>query len=175
MNRYLTLQEKEDTFIIKDMKAFGLSSSDIDSDGYVTLYHGGVKLPSTLKKNEIFFMTASDREAEEYAQMRKGRIFKLKVKPEDVNWNQGSYEIEYTKGGKIINGTIIPPEAKVTFKRVGTESEYKGVKVGDVMPKSKFKVMDIVVHDKDHAQFLMNTAKRNIWYDAQGVLEYEKI
>jgi len=105
INKYLT--ESVDNNILRDMKAFGLSKNDIDDDGYVKLYHGGKELPERLREDEIFFMTASYEEALDYANMRKGEVFEIKVRPEDVNWNQGSYEVEFDKGGLIRNGKII--------------------------------------------------------------------
>jgi len=38
------LLESIDRHTLNDMKYFGLFKSDIDKDGYVTLYHGGVIL-----------------------------------------------------------------------------------------------------------------------------------
>ena len=112
IREYLNEQVSNDT--LRDMKAFGLSRNDIDSDGYVTLYHGGKELPERLKEDEIFFMTSSYDEALDYAKMRNGEVFEIKVRPEDVTWNQGSYEVEFDKGGLIRNGKIIP---KITEKR----------------------------------------------------------
>lgn len=57
---------------------------------------------------KYFFMTPYYDEALDYAKMRGGKVFEIKVKPEDVNWNQGSYKVEFDKGGLIINGKIIP-------------------------------------------------------------------
>lgn len=102
------LNENVSTNTLNAMKAFGLSKNNIDNEGYVTLYHGGKELPDILKQNEIFFMTPSYDEALDYAKMRKGEVFEIKVNPEDVNWNQGSYEVEFDKGGIIRNNKIIP-------------------------------------------------------------------
>jgi len=102
------LNEQVSMNVLRDMKAFGLSKYDIDKDGYVKLYHGGKELPERLKENDIFFMTPSYDEALDYANMRSGEVFEIKVKPEDVNWNQGSYEVEFDKGGIIRGGRIIP-------------------------------------------------------------------
>ena len=103
---YLNEQVSNDT--LRDMQAFGLSNIDIDNNGYVTLYHGGKELPKLLRADEIFFMTSSYDEALNYAKIRNGKVFQIKVKPDDVNWNQGSYEVEFDKGGVIRNGKIIP-------------------------------------------------------------------
>jgi len=100
--------ETVDNSTLQDMKYFGLSKSDIDEDGYVTLYHGGKNLPDKLNKDEIFFMTPDIELAKDYAKMRKGEVFTIKVKPEYVNWNQGSQEVELDGGGIIRNGIIIP-------------------------------------------------------------------
>jgi hypothetical protein len=112
MREYLNEQVSIET--LRDMKAFGLSKSNIDSDGYVALYHAGKELPERLNADEIFFMTSSYDEALDYAKMRKGEVFEIKVRPKDVNWNQGSYEVEFDKGGLIRNGKIIP---KITEKK----------------------------------------------------------
>ena len=93
---------------ISDMEQFGLYKSDIDSLGFVTLYHGGVELPEVLRRDEIFFMTPSIDVAEDYARMRGGEVFTLKVKPQDVNWNTGSGEVEFDKGGEIVDNKIYP-------------------------------------------------------------------
>lgn len=109
------LNEQVSNELIRDMKAFGLSRGNIDSEGYVTLYHGGVELPERLKEDEIFFMSSSYDGALDYAKMRKGEVFEIKVKPEDVNWNQGSYEVEFDKGGLIRDGKIISKIKEKTF------------------------------------------------------------
>ena len=113
IREYLNEQSLNDT--LRDMKAFGLNKGDIDNDGYVTLYHGGKELPDTLREDEIFFMTSSYDEALDYAKMRNGEVFEIKVRPEDVNWNQGSYEVEFDKGGIIRNGKIIPKIKEKNF------------------------------------------------------------
>ena len=53
-------------------------------------------------------MTPDYTLAEDYARIRKGEVFTLKVNPDDVNWNQGSQEVEFDKGGIIRDGVIIP-------------------------------------------------------------------
>jgi hypothetical protein len=168
---------------LKDMKSFGLSKNDIDDNGYITLYHGGKSLPKKLNKDEIFFMTPYYDEAKDYANMRKGEVFTLKVNPKDVNWNQGSYEVEYTKGGEIINGTIYPPKSKIKF---GTNKKYdfndpwgkedfrsikkyENVKIGDILPKTKWKVQDIIQYKSNNVQFLLNGKL----YEANAVIKYE--
>lgn len=123
------LNEQVSIDIVRDMKAFGLDKNNIDSDGYVTLYHGGRELPERLNDDEIFFMTASYEEALDYAKMRKGEVFEIKVRPEDVNWNQGSYEVEFDKGGLIRNGKIIPKtiEKKYSVNRyIDIKNSYSG-------------------------------------------------
>jgi hypothetical protein len=173
---------------LQDMVYFGLTRDDIDDNGYVTLYHGGKKLPVVLNKDEIFFMTPSLELAQDYAAMRKGQVFTLKVKPEDVHWNQGSQEVEYDQGGKIINGVIYPPEKKTQSRRQkGGVSEtepwtpknandrrrlaaYKNVNLGDTLPKSGWIVLDIIQHANGQVQFQF-TGDR--WYNANTVLKYE--
>ena len=157
---------------LDDMEDFGLSKFDIDSDGYVTLYHGGKILPDKLNKDEIFFMTPHEVEAQDYADMRHGEVYTIKVDPSLVNWNTGSYEVEYEGGGIIRDGIIIPSKEKKVWVKSGIDSpSYKGVNIGDVMPKSNFVVQDIVVHSENSAQFLFD----NGWYDAKTVMEYEDL
>lgn len=161
------------------MDYFGLTKNDIDENGYVTLYHGTVNPPKTLKKGKIFFMTASEYVAKDYANMRsketgkKGIIMTLKVKPDDVAWNQGSGEVEFTKGGKIVNGKIIPNERKKSTHVNKKADTYKNIKAGDILPKTKNKIIDIVVHPNGNAQFLIDMGKGKMWYDANMVLNYE--
>ena len=104
LNEYLNSQ------ILKKLNEFGID--DIDENGYVTLYHGDKKLPKILNKDQIFFLTSDYNVAVEYAKKHNGKVFTLKVKPEDVRWNTGSYEIEFDKGGIIKNGIIIPFDNK---------------------------------------------------------------
>ena len=173
---------------LRDMMAFGLTKSDIDENGYVTLFHGGKILPNRLKKGEIFFMTPSEDEATDYARMRNGQVFEIKVKPEDVHWNQGSYEVEFEDGGIIKNGYLIPNKKKEPSKvnrevfRYNFEDkfdndsewryikEYKGVKLGDVLPRSGWKVLDIIQYKSGHVQFKF---KGDRWFDANMVINYE--
>ena len=104
------LESKEKDLLLK-MNEFGMSGDDIDFNGYVTLYHGGKILPKIIKpesKGGIFFLTNSYDTAKDYADMRQGKVFEIKVKPQDVNWNTGSNEIEIQDGGKIVNGIFYP-------------------------------------------------------------------
>jgi hypothetical protein len=170
------------------MKAFGLTKYDIDEDGYITLYHGGKKLPEILNKDDIFFMTPVYDLALNYANIRKGEVFTLKVKPEDVHFNQGSYEVEFDKGGIIKNGVIYPTEEKkekvkrtkkgqfniddewISNKDYRLIKEYKNVKVGDVMPKSGWKVLSIIQYkNSKNIQFEF----KNGYYNADMVIKYE--
>lgn len=145
--------------------------SEIDTDGYVTLYHGGKRLPKKLRKNEIFYMTPYYDEALDYARMRGGKVFTLKVKPEDVYWNQGSYEVEYDKGGDIIDGVIYPHKKVSSVSKISKISDtYRGFSAGDKLPKTNNIIYDIVLHDNGKAQFKL---KGNKWYDADMVLKYE--
>ena len=126
------LFENVDSYLLKQMRSFGLSKSDIDSDGYIRVYHGGVTLPKRLNKNEIFFITQDYKLAEDYARIRKGEVFELRVKPEDVNFNQGSYEIEYNLGGIITNdGRIIPPEPVYDYVIKSIEDIKKEIVMND--------------------------------------------
>jgi len=165
--------------ILKNMEYFGLGKNDIDNEGFVTLYHGTVNVVSLLKKGEIFFMTSSGDEAKDYARMRqkqtgkKGVVMTIRVKPEDVYWNQGSQEVEFSKGGKIIDGTLYPTKTKPRIRLSNKNISYKGVKVGDILPKTGFKVLQVVVHPNNSSQFLVLNGSKKIWYDADTVIEYE--
>lgn len=179
------LEENVDKQTLKDMEYFGLYKSDIDENGHVTLYHGGINLPKKLIKGEIFFMTPFIDEAKDYARMRKGKVFTLKVDPTTVNWNQGSREVEFENGGVIIDGTIIPNPKKTKTKRnvkrfninddwVGKENSrsiksYNGLSVGDVTPKTKWKILDIVQHKNGGIQFQFPSG----WYSGEQVINYE--
>jgi len=164
---------------LKDMVYFGLDKSDIDSDGYVTLYHGTVKSVSTLKKSEIFFMTASKEVAIDYAKMRqketgkKGVVQTIKVNPEDVAWNQGSAEIEFTKGGTIKGGVLYPKEVRKRPSLNKDAPTYRGIRAGMILPRTKMKVLDIVIHGDSSAQFKILNGTKEIWYDANTVIKYE--
>lgn len=145
----LTLEEIDED-ILGRMSDFGMSEYDIDRDGYITLYHGGVQLPNRLNPDEIFFMAPNYETAENYAQIRgkqnntEGEVFTIKVKPEDVSWNTGSGEIEFDKGGLISNrngyNTIIPKT---------NEDINVPINVGDTVLGGKFKNKKIIVKDID--------------------------
>lgn len=158
---------------ISDMKTFGLTQYDLDEDGYVTLYHGTTNPKTILKKDEIFFMTPNYNEALDYTKMRqkqynkKGVVQEIKVKPNDVYWNQGSYEVEFDKGGKIVNGYLIPSKTKPKTKPKNKNIEYKGIKIGTILPKTNFKVLDIIIHDNGKAQFQFKQD------DGDTVINYE--
>ncbi len=165
---------------IKDMVDFGVDKTNIDEDGYVTLYHGTVNPVYKLKRGEIFFMTPNKDEARDYANMRsketgkRGVVMTIRVKPVDVNWNKGSYEVEFTKGGIIENGILKPyTRKKRAIINKKNKTEYKGVKVGDILPKTGWTVLDIVIHDNSNAQFNIKNDKGNMWYDANMVVNYE--
>jgi hypothetical protein len=125
-----------------------MDENDIDDNGYVTLYHGGLELPERLNPDEIFFLTNHYETAEDYARIRgeqnntEGQVFTIKVKPEDVSWNTGSGEIEFDKGGLLSrrNGylTIIPRT---------DEDINVPINVGDTVFGGKFKNKKIVVKD----------------------------
>lgn len=143
----LTLEEVDDDTLDR-MRDFGMDENDIDDNGYVTLYHGGVELPERLNPDEIFFLTNNYETAEMYAGIRgeqnetQGEVFIIKVRPEDVSWNTGSGEIEFDRGGLISrrNGflTIIPR----TEENIDVP-----INVGDTVLGGKFKNKKIVVKD----------------------------
>lgn len=172
--------------LLKEMESFGVYRNDIDKDGYITVYHGGKELPEKIRKDEIFFLTPWEDEAKDYAKMRGGRVFTLKVKPEHLNWNTGSYELEYTLGGSIVDGYITPPRKEKRFKKITKKSfniddewtngdnyrsleKYKGFKIGDIMPKTKWEILDIIQYKNGQIQFLFDKG----YYDANQVLDYE--
>lgn len=159
---------------LDDMKAFDLSRQNINSDGLITLFHGGKELPDRLNEGEILFLTHVLAEAKDYARMREGEVFTLKVNPEYLRFNQGSYEIEYTLGGIIRNGEIIP--AKIPQKEhhaLNKNILYKDYGIGDVLPKTKYEILDIIIHDDKKAQFYLETGNGQHWYDADTVVNYE--
>lgn len=143
----LKLEEVNDDTLDR-MRDFGMDENDIDENGYVTLFHGGLELPDRLNPDEIFFLTNHYETAEDYARIRgeqndtEGQVFTIKVKPEDVSWNTGSGEIEFDKGGLISrrNGflTIIPR----TEENIDVP-----INVGDTVLGGKFKNKKIVVKD----------------------------
>ena len=171
----MTGREKQE--IYKTIEPFGVT---IDKEGYVTLYHGTIKPVSKLKKGEIFFMTADREVAEEYARMRenqaeikkRGVVIEIRVKPTDVYWNQGTYEIEYSKGGEIREGQIIPPGNK--DKRRGTGQVYYQAKEGQRLPRTKNKLIQIVKNKEGRVQFYLEQVNgKKGWFDAHTVMQYE--
>lgn len=160
---------------LQDMDGFGLCKNNIDSDGLITLYHGGKELPERLNKDEILFLTHIKAEAKDYARMREGEVFTLKVNPEYVRFNQGSYEIQYTLGGRIRNGEIIPEKIpRKEHEVLDDKASYKNFSIGDVLPRTNYEIIDIVIHSEDNAQFYLDTGNGQHWYDANTVIEYEQ-
>ena len=51
------INESVDEDTLSRMRDFGMDEGDIDGNGYVTLYHGGIEMPDRLNPNEIFFLT----------------------------------------------------------------------------------------------------------------------
>lgn len=145
----LQLEEVDDDTLSR-MSDFGMDESDIDENGYITLYHGGIELPDRLNSDEILFLTNDYATAEMYANIRgeqnktEGEVFIIKAKPEDVNWNTGSGEIEFDRGGLISRRggylTIIPK----TDENIDVP-----INVGDTVLGGKFKNKKIVVKDID--------------------------
>ena len=108
IKRYKSLNESITEHTLDRMEAFGLYENDVDRLGFITLYHGGLQLPDVLEKDKFFYMTPSREVAEDYVRMRGGEVFEVKVKPDDVNWNIGTYEVEFDMGGEIVDGKIYP-------------------------------------------------------------------
>ena len=168
--------------ILKDMEYFGLYKSDIDNEGYVTLYHGTVNLPNKIKKNEIFFLTSSKEVAQDYADMRslhsgkRGKVIELKVKPEDVHWNTGTQEVEFTKGGIIKDNKIISYKKRSPSKIDKNSITYKNFKVGDLIKTDNniFKVLQIYKLDNGKVQFLLYNKrdKKEGWYNADTIISW---
>jgi predicted acetyltransferase len=170
----------------KDMESFSYGlSSDIDSDGYVTLYHGGKKLPEEIMPDQIFFMTPDIELARDYAKMRKGIVHKLKVNPDDVHWNRGSYEVEFKNSGYIKDGVLITKKKTKIKKGSSSEndpwsstskkdyrflSKYKNISVGDKLKKSDFEIMQIIQHKNGLVQFKSENDK---WFNADNIVDYE--
>ena len=168
----IVVQEKIDSKTLKDMSVFGLSKSDLDSQGYITVYHGGKSLPKKLIKDNIFFLTNDIEVAKDYAQIRKGKVFTLKVKPEDVNFNTGSYEIEFDKGGAIVNQKYIIPTKEIKPTSI---INYKGYKIGDKLKKSKGIINDLVLKPKPQFLVFFSNNKKEYWVDAETIVKYENI
>lgn len=184
IKRFKLFCESINNDLLDDMRVFGLSTDDIDEKGYVTLYHGGVKLPKIINDDQIFFVTPDIELAKDYARIRKGKVFTLKVKADDVRWNTGTNEVEFDKGGKIINGIIIPnikvdknPSNAVlstdkwsTKKNYREITEYENIKRGDKLKKSKRIVHDILQFKDGKVQFKLDD---NNWHLANTLLAYE--
>ena len=159
------LESKEKDLLLK-MNEFGMSGDDIDFNGYVTLYHGGKILPKIIKpesKGGIFFLTNSYDTAKDYADMRQGKVFEIKVKPQDVNWNTGSNEIEIQDGGKIVNGVFSPTTKKQPV------SKKRKLKVGDYV-KDWGEVLEIFEY---YGSLMANNGKRSDKVD--NLLQYYEI
>jgi hypothetical protein len=65
-------------------------------------------------------------------------------------------------------------EKKPKFKRTGNIKEFGEFKIGDILPKSGFKILDIITHDSEQTQFYLKTNNGNYWYDSKRILDYEK-
>lgn len=143
------LSERFDEDTMNRMHDFGIDQSDVDSNGYVTLYHGGKELPEFLRPDEIFFMTSDIGTAQSYARMRQGKVFTILAKPDDVHYNTGSGEIEFDRGGEFAfrdypgEGVyILYPNKKTVNEKITIPIE-----VGDVILGGKFKNKKITVKD----------------------------
>ena len=143
------LNEGIDEDTLERMESFGVTERDIDSLGYIKLFHGGLELPEKLNAGEIFFLTNDYDTAEMYANIRgqqnetQGEVFIIKVKPEDVSWNTGSGEIEFDSGGDIVD------LGDGTYKLYPFQNENIDVpiNIGDTVLGGKFKNKKIVVKD----------------------------
>jgi hypothetical protein len=51
---------------------------------------------------------------------------------------------------------------------------YRNYKIGDVLPKTKYEILDIIIHDDNSAQFYLETGNGQHWYDGNTVIYYEK-
>jgi hypothetical protein len=162
---------------------FGLNMSDLDENGYITLFHGGKKLPTTLNADQIFFLTPNEDEATDYAKMRGGKVFKVKVKATDVNWNTGSREVEIDSGGTIKNGVFIPNTTNLqkndnlasfndpwVGKKTRLIDSYKSFKVGQRLKKSKFTIKNIYQNKNGLVQFESTDGQ---FYNADSIISFE--
>jgi len=153
------------------MEDFGLSGGDIDSQGYITLYHGGKRLPRILRKGEIFFMTPYESEAEDYARMRHGEVFRIRVKPEDVRWNNGSMEVEFDEGGTIENRVLVV--AKPNKKNKKNTALYSA---GDIIERTDGRKGKIVSIDTDNSpicyEIQIENGWKNVWWTTEDIKEY---
>lgn len=181
----ILLEKRVSQETLSRMSDFGLDKSDIGSNGLITLYHGGKKIPTNLKKGQIFYMTPSREEAQDYASMRNGEVFEIQVDPEDVSWNVGSREVEFEDGGSIKNGVLmssnsskVPSKDKLpkfedkwiergTVREIG---EYKNVAIGSKLPKSKALIKSIY-HNKNG--FVQIETDKGDFYNADVLLKYE--
>lgn len=59
------------------------------------------------------------------------------------------------------------------YKSSGNLKEYKGFKIGDILTKSKFKILDIHQQPNGLIQFFLKTPSGDFWYDAKQVVNYE--
>jgi hypothetical protein len=153
IRQILSEQVDEDTLL--RMSDFGMTESDIDDRGYVTLYHGGKALPEELRPNEIFFMTNSETSAADYARMRGGKVFTILAKPEDLYWNTGPYEIEFDRGGEFLyrdypdEGVyILYPNKKAISEKIVIPIEVGDEILGGKFKNKKVKVKEIGKNDK---------------------------
>lgn len=188
IENFFTENVDEDT--LSRMRDFGMDEGDIDDNGYVTLYHGGIELPERLNPDEIFFLTNNYSYAEEYKDIRgkqnetQGEVFTIKVKPEDVSWNTGSGEIEFDRGGLISrrNGflTIIPRTDEdinvpinVGDEVLGGKFKNKKIKVKEIGANEKG---DITINDKPLLRFrIPKSIKENKDYSTKNVdSEFDK-
>ena len=147
IRQILSEQFDEDTLI--RMSDFGMDESSIDPQGYVTLYHGGKELPEFLRPNETLFMTPSEDIAEDYAQMRGGKVFTILVKPEDVSWNTGSGEVEFDRGGEFLFRDYPGEGVYILYpnKKSISEEIVIPIEVGDEILGGKFKNKKIKVKE----------------------------
>ncbi len=167
LSECFSINESVDEDTLYRMRDFGMDEDDIDSNGYVTLYHGGIEIPDRLNPDEIFFLTNHYETAEDYARIRgdqkgvPGEVFTIKVRPEDVSWNTGSGEIEFDQGGLISrrNGflTIIPRTEEnidvpinIGDEILGGKFKNKKIKVKSIDKNEKG---DITVNDKPLLKF----------------------
>ncbi len=137
----------DDTLI--RMYDFGMDENDIDKNGYITLYHGGKSLPEIIRPNEILFLTSQKSIAKDYALMRKGKVFTILAKPEDLNWNTGSGEIEFDKGGEFLFRDYPGEGVYILYpnKKSISEEIVIPIEVGDEILGGKFKNKKIKVKE----------------------------
>lgn len=181
--KHILIQILNESDLSTKLSDFGLSLSDLDSNGYITLFHGGKKLPTTLNPNQIFFLTPNEDEATDYAKMRGGKVFTVKVKATDVNWNTGSREVEIDSGGTIKNGVFIPSSSNLqkndnlasfddpwTGKKTRLIDSYKSFKVGQRLKKSKFTIKNIYQNKNGLVQFESTDGQ---FFNADSIISFE--